>query len=622
MGIFSKKKRETLESSYIGFSENILNLLSPDSIEEEESFVRSGANFTRTLVAAEYSAILNQEHIMNLNDLSENISVVQFLTEYDSGEVRKQLSESIRQNRQKADSKYVNDAGKAEAEAQIDSARMTLNQLSYKNERMYMFQMLIHIVAADLKQLERLTQLVKSVVGPFAKTVTPMMKLKDAFDSFLPIGHNKVYDLTYRPMNAEAVSFFFPFHENEIFDQHGIIKGRNITTGNVVIVDDTKLHNKHEFLIGMSGTGKTSTLFANMMRKWMLGSIIRTIDPKGEFGAIYKSLGGEWVKFSFNGGSIINPFDIPVISAEAQLEMERQGLSEGNPLLAKISTLLTMFKLMYPDMNDLQEDILSKYLIELYKKFNINEKTDIGKLKNTDFPIMKDLYDFLAEKKDSGEEEFSKITDFHTILYAYAEGLFAKILNGHTNVDITNPLCDFDILELQHKPKLQRVVYFLLLSHIQYEVVNGDKSESQLYIDEAHIIADPKVPLAMEYLYTAMKMLRSFNCGITPASQSIKDFLSAKDEQRNYGEAVINQATQRFYLPMADTEVDFLEREMNMQFSEEEKTAITVVEGRKEEEAGKGLYFVGSKKIRLQVVLTDVEKQLWFERKPLSEVIG
>ncbi|WP_234973066.1 hypothetical protein [Paenibacillus vortex] len=281
MGIFSKKKKETLESSYIGFNENILNMLSPDSIEEEESFVRAGANFTRTLVAVEYSAILNQEHIMNLNDLSENISVVQFLTEYDSAEVRKQLSESIRQNRQKADSKYVNDAGKAEAEAQIDSARMTLNQLSYKNERMYMFQLLIHIVAADNKQLDTLTQLVKSVVGPFAKTVTPMTKLKDAFDSFLPIGHNKVYDLTYRPMNAEAVSFFFPFHENEIFDQHGIIKGRNITTGNVVIVDDSKLHNKHEFLIGMSGTGKSSTLFANMMRKWMLGNIIRTIDPNG-----------------------------------------------------------------------------------------------------------------------------------------------------------------------------------------------------------------------------------------------------------------------------------------------------------------------------------------------------
>ncbi|WP_068505917.1 VirB4 family type IV secretion system protein [Paenibacillus kribbensis] len=621
MNLLKKIKKGTLESSYEGYNENILNLLSPDSIQEEESYVRSGANFTRTLVAVEYSAILQQERIQSLNDISENISVIQFLSVYDSHEVRKQLSESIKQNNQKVNSKYVNDAGKSDAEAEIDSAKMTLHQLSYKNERMFMFQMLIHIVASDQKQLESLTQQVKTVVGPFAKTVTPMTKLKDAFDSFLPLGKNKVYDLTYRPMNAEAVSYFFPFHENEIFDPDGLIKGRNLTTGNVVVVDDEMLLNKHEFVIGMSGVGKSTYIFSSMMRKWSTGTRIRTIDPKGEFGKIYKSLGGEWVKFSFRNGSILNPFDIPNISKSAQAEMEKEGISEGNPLLSKINVLLIMFRLMYPDISDLQEDILSKYLIEMYAKFGVDENTDISQLKKEDFPIMKDFYDFLTEKKKTENEEFSKVSDFYTILYSYAEGLFSKILNGHTNVDVDNSLCNYDILDLQNKPKLQRVIYFLLLSHVQYEIINGDGTDTQFFIDEAHVIADPKVPLAMEQLYFAMKVLRSFNCGVTPASQSIKDFLSATDGVRNYGEAVISQATQRLYLPMAETEVDYLEREMNMQFSEEEKTAITVIEGSKKEEAGKGIFFVGSKKIKLHVVLTDLEKQLWFDKIPFEEVV-
>ncbi|WP_235440690.1 hypothetical protein [Geobacillus stearothermophilus] len=55
-----------------------------------------------------------------------------------------------------------------------------------------MFQMLIHIVANDLKELDALTQQVKAIVGPFAKTLTPTTRMKDAFDSFLPIGKNKV----------------------------------------------------------------------------------------------------------------------------------------------------------------------------------------------------------------------------------------------------------------------------------------------------------------------------------------------------------------------------------------------------------------------------------------------
>ena len=59
--------------------------------------------------------------------------------------------------------------------------------------------------------------------------------------------------------------------------------------------------------------------------------------------------------------------------------------------------------------------------------------------------------------------------------------------------------------------------------------MNGDKKSTQLYIDEAHIIADPKVTVAMEYLYEMMKVVRSFNCGVTSATQQIQDFLSAKD---------------------------------------------------------------------------------------------
>jgi len=74
-------------------------------------------------------------------------------------------------------------------------------------------------------------------------------------------------------------------------------------------------------------------------------------------------------------------------------------------------------------------------------------------------------------------------------------------------------------------------------------------------------------------------------------------------------------------LPMQEVEINFLEEELGHQFSEEERSTLTVVEGRKDEQAGKGIYFVGAKKIKLEVQLTDIEKQLWFERKKLSELV-
>ncbi|MCE0555290.1 DUF87 domain-containing protein [Bacillus thuringiensis] len=108
-------------------------------------------------------------------------------------------------------------------------------------------------------------------------------------------------------MNSEAVSYFFPFHENEMFSETGIVNGKNMTTGNVVIVDDENLLNKHEFVIGISGSGKSTYLFADMMRKWQFGRRVIAIDPKGEFGSKFKNLGGEWVKFKLRGGNRINP---------------------------------------------------------------------------------------------------------------------------------------------------------------------------------------------------------------------------------------------------------------------------------------------------------------------------
>src|SRR5699024_5719742 len=175
--------------------------------------------------------------------------------------------------------------------------------------------------------------------------------------------------LTYRPLNSEAVSFFFPFHENEIFNDKGIIVGKNIETNNIVIVNDEEYLNKHSVYIGSTGSGKSTAMFSNMMRKYMFGTRIITIDPKGEFGNVYEQLGGEWVRFSLEGGSLINPFDLPAHAYDDQ----SGGLKAKNPLYDKISTLITMFQLMYTGMTDLEVDVLSEVILELYNSKGIDD---------------------------------------------------------------------------------------------------------------------------------------------------------------------------------------------------------------------------------------------------------
>lgn len=611
--LFKKKEETTFEDSVVE-SNVIVDQIAPDSIEIGENYVRTGNNFTRTLICVDFEPLLQQNDIRELSEVSENISIVQYLNIYDKSKVHAELSRSIRQNNSKLNEPNLSPSVQEDSKAQIESAEMLLRQLVRTKERMFMFQLLIHVVAPTMEELEAVSTQVKTVTSSIGKMIFPMTRAKESFDSFLPIGKNKVYDLSYRAMNSEAVAMFFPFHENEIFDEEGIIKGKNIETNNIVMINDKNYLNKHATYIGSTGSGKSTAMFSDMVRRYSFGDRIIVIDPKGEFGRPFKEMKGEWVKFSLEGESIINPFDLPHHSFT-----EQEGtVSQSNPLYDKISTLITMFQLMYSDMDDLQSDVLSEILLELYadERFGkvVTIESDVSTLVPTDFPTMKNLYDVIQEKEKNNNEQFKILIKFHQTLKAYATGTYSNLFNGYTNVDVKSDLISYDLMSVYNHPRVQKPLYFLLLSSLRDEIMKGDRRSTQLYIDEAHIIADPRVTVAMEYLYEMMKVVRSFNCGITCATQQIQDFLSAKDNNRNYGDAVISLSVQQLILPMQKKEVMFVNNEMHYDFSEDDVDFLEFQEVDRNEKAGKGFLFVGSRKIKLQVELTDVEKELWINK--------
>lgn len=610
----SKKKGELAEDSMIQ-NNNLLTAISPDNMKEEETYVRTGSNYTRTLLVVNYSPVIDQKRVQQVTEMSENISITNYIKEYPIGEVKSNLIQSIKQNKMKKNTRFADANTEIEANAQIESAQELLKNFTYSNDKIFLFHTLIHMVAKNLAELDQLTIRVKSRFSTIGVIHNPTDRAMDAFNTFLPINKNHVHELTYKMMNSEAVSYFFPFHENEMVDQKGDIKGQNMATGNVVTVDDTKLMNRHEFVIGISGSGKSTYLLMNMLNKYMFGRKIITIDPKGDFGKIFEDFGGTWVKFQLKGGKRVNPFDLPSIH-----EKDLEDTEVGNVLLTKISHLLTMFRLIYPSMNDLQEDILSRFIQRIYENVGITETTDPTTLQSEDFPILEDLYNLIEGEKERNPQVFEKIGDFHTTLEAYVFGMYSDLLNGHTNVNVNSDLICYDLKALQNQDKVQRILFYNILSHTTNHVMENRDKDTNIYIDEAHIIADPKVPLAMSYVHYMMKVLRSFNTGIVTATQSIKDFLSARDDYRNYGEAVVTQSIQRLYLSMSEEELIYLEKELGNTFSDEERSILIIKDG-DQKEKGKGIFYTGSKKIKLRVQMNDLIKHIWVDKRPISEYI-
>jgi type IV secretory pathway VirB4 component len=607
---FLKKKDEVSLETYVDDQSTFLDILSPDSIEECDTYLRFGSNYVRTLAVAHFSNNVTAGFLEDLHSIGSNVSVIHHIEPTSSEQMIRSLDKAIIEYNSQLMDARLRTSERQIIENNIKDATILLDNLTSSNSELFNEHMLIHIQALSLEELDRITHTVKTITNRHLKAITPTNRMFDAFESVLPLNKNKVKELTYRNFDAEALSALFPFDENEVIAEKGIIKGRNLKTNSIVMVNHDELLNRHEYICGPSGSGKSTYLFGDMLRRWIQGVRIRVIDPKGEYGNKFKRIGGEWIKISPMLDTVINPFEI----MNTKLIKNEDGNDiESSLLHRKISNLKTMFTLMYPNLKDdpVAKALLEKVLVQTYTETEkrISWDTDFSKLKSSDYPTMGDLYR-LIERLIKDDENFKPLSGLYQVLYQYVEGSYSKAMNGHTNVDLSNDLITFDLFDLKGEEDLQKVAMYNILTFLEEDAVK-DKEIVQIYVDEAHILADPRNPLAMKFLSDMYKLLRSFNSGVTSATQQVGDFLSAIEGTRNYGEAIILNSVSKLYLPMSKEELNTIMNKTSENFSEEEQQILIIKDADRKKSAGKGVYIVGSTKVALNVQLSPVELQLW-----------
>lgn len=596
---------ESLLDEHRGF----LDLISPDSIEEQIDYLRLGGNYIRTLAVAHFSNTVTANFLEKLHTISANVSVIHHIEPTSADKMIKSLNQAVIEYRSRLAEPRLRPVDQIRIENDLRDAEVLLDNLTSGDSALFNEHMYIHIQAGSLDELNQVTHLVRTLTSKYLKVMIPHCRMLDAFYCALPIRRNACKELTYRNFDAEALSSLFPFDECEIFAERGIIKGKNLKTNSIVLVDHDALLNRNEVVIATSGGGKSTYLFGDMMRRWTQDTIIRVIDPKGEFGEKFVQLGGEWIKISPRSNNVMNPFE--VVNSTLLTDEEGQPI-EQSLLHQKINRLKTIFTLMYKDLKDKQVEmaLLEKVCIALYKRFNIDWSTDFSKLKPTDYPTLGDLYQLLKEVIQQNQA-FRPLNNFFQVLYPYVHGSYAKAFNGHTNVNLSNDLIAFDLFEMRDEGDLQQIAMYNILTFLWDDATMDRSKINQIYVDEAHILSDPRNPLAMQFLSSMYKLIRSFRGGVTSATQQVGDFLSAVEGSKNYGEAVILNSVTKLYLPMMQEEMNSIMSKTSETFSEEEQRLLVVRDADKHKNAGKGIYVVGSNKVNIQVELTPEELKLW-----------
>ena len=330
----------------------------------------------------------------------------------------------------------------------------------------------------------------------------------------------------------------FLFNTETFIDQNGYYWGIS-QNGGIIIFNiwnrDLGRGNSNMFVVGSSGSGKSMAV-KHMIINELPTTKLLIIDAEDEYSYLCNNLKGNVIACDgTNGGGVLNPL---------QVRINRDEENSKNALSLHFQFLQTFFQILYPSLTEIEFSKLDLVLEELYKKFNITKDTDISKLKNTDFPILEDLY-FLLEKKNklNKSDVYEKLLAlFRTICIGQA----SSIWNGYTNIEIDTKISVFNTSTMQKfQIQYKRAQYYNILSYT-WDILSKDPNEKTMLIaDECHILVDPNIPQTLEYVRYISKLARKHNSSICVITQSIEDFLDEKI--RLYGQSLLANSTYKLF---------------------------------------------------------------------------
>ena len=434
-----------------------------------------------------------------------------------------------------------NESSRQMKEKEIEEASEIISRMIQNNEVVSYLTIYILVSAEeeeDLKQKSKEVELEVQRQKLKIRNLTNFLLMEGfkAVAPFFTIQTNLSRDFK-RNILTSTFTGGFLFNTETFIDQKGYYWGIS-QNGGIIIFNiwkqDSGRTNSNMIVFGSSGSGKS------MAVKHMIINELPTtkqliIDVENEYSYLCKNLKGKIIACDGNGEGILNPL---------QVRMNRDDEMGKNALSLHFQFLQTFFQILYPSLTEIEFSKLDLVFEELYQNFNINKDTDISNLKNTDFPILEDLY-FLLEKKNKQKQDevYEKLL---ALLRPICIGQASSIWNGYTNIEIDTKLTVFNTSTMQKfQIQYKRAQYYNILSYA-WDILSKDtKERTMLIADECHILVDPNIPQTLEYLKYISKMARKHNSSICVITQSIEDILNEKI--RLYGQSLLTNSTYKMF---------------------------------------------------------------------------
>ena len=548
------------------------DIIAPSALQITPKSLNLGDKIARTFFVISYpryltdnwfSPIINLDKVFDVSIFVHPIYTVDVLHTFQNKVAEVQSQISIRESKG-----LVRDPMLDTAYRDLESLRDNLMQAQ---EKMFDVGLYITVYADNETDLFKIESEIKSLLESKLIYLKPALFQQDeAFKSVIPLGTDVLG--IHQKLNTEPLSSLFPFVSFDLTSDKGILYGVNRHNSSLIIFDRFSLPNYNSITFATSGAGKSYATKLEVIRTLMFDTEVIVIDPEREYEYLSEAVGGRYFNIALSSDHHINPFDLPIPTADE---------TPADVLRANTINLVGLFRIMLGGLTPEEDSIIDRAITETYALKDITPESNFA---NIEPPLLTDFEMVLAGMEGSASL-IQRLTKF-------THGSWASFLNQPSNVDINRKFVVFSVRDMEDELK---PVAMYIVTHYIWNAVRKNIKKRLLVVDEAWWMM--KSEDTASFLYSIAKRGRKYYLGLATITQDVGDFMKSP-----YGVPIVTNSSIQLLLKQSPSTVDVLQKTFNL--TDEEKYLLL------EANVGEGIFFAGLKHVAVKTIASYTEDQI------------
>lgn len=548
------------------------DIIAPSALQITPKSLNLGDKIARTFFVISYpryltdnwfSPIINLDKVFDVSIFIHPIDTVDVLHTFQNKVAEVQSQISIRESKG-----LVRDPMLDTAYRDLESLRDNLMQAQ---EKMFDVGLYITVYADNENDLFKIESEIKSLLESKLIYLKPALFQQDeAFKSVIPLGTDVLG--IHQKLNTEPLSSLFPFVSFDLTSDKGILYGVNRHNSSLIIFDRFSLPNYNSITFATSGAGKSYATKLEVIRTLMFDTEVIVIDPEREYEYLSEAVGGRYFNIALSSDHHINPFDLPIPTADE---------TPADVLRANTINLVGLFRIMLGGLTPEEDSIIDRAITETYALKDITPDSNFA---NIEPPLLTDFEMVLAGMEGSASL-IQRLTKF-------THGSWASFLNQPSNVDINRKFVVFSVRDMEDELK---PVAMYIVTHYIWNAVRKNIKKRLLVVDEAWWMM--KSEDTASFLYSIAKRGRKYYLGLATITQDVGDFMKSP-----YGVPIVTNSSIQLLLKQSPSTVDVLQKTFNL--TDEEKYLLL------EANVGEGIFFAGLKHVAVKTIASYTEDQI------------